>query len=228
LTLPDIVGSDAERKVFLATLERHFGFKVLREYTGEANSLDDKEGHHFSNWTVVCHKAGQPNLNGLDLTSLILSRRQIPSGPRKSPKSDIGASNKSKGYIHKAFEIQGNVVNFGSAVPSAPTQDERIVKTGEIRNILQQFYYENNGSLMRLTAQQAQSIKELGIEINFAPVKGKLHFFFQFADQKADGQAIQIFPVDQEGNMVAWRYITILLFTNISFIFSVFTISQFI
>jgi ubiquinone/menaquinone biosynthesis C-methylase UbiE len=61
----------------LKAIEKHFGFEILKKYTGRGVSTDKKEIDTFRNNTIVLKKVGKPDITGIVLKDLELLRATI-------------------------------------------------------------------------------------------------------------------------------------------------------
>ena len=63
---------------FFEAIEKHFGFKVIDEFTGPGKSTDKKDVSTFRNNTIVLKKTGEPDVIDVKLEDLQLYKAVMP------------------------------------------------------------------------------------------------------------------------------------------------------
>lgn len=167
LTLPIDSCHENEFDTFVEQLERHFGFEVLRDYTGKAVSTDATKDavSNFENHVVVCRKVKEPEINGLTLSNLKFTRvkdQVKPKGRRRMMVPCI--RDEDKGFIHTTFRINKNDFGFDFGIADKKMEEERFrEKVVGARECFRRLYEKNGKSLMVFTEEDKGEIILNGI-----------------------------------------------------------------
>lgn len=145
--------------------EVHFGFEVLKDYTGRAESLDNDSGHIFENFTIVAKKIREPNLDGLDLHNLMLSRVQKRVTTTGKARKLEPPKPENKGYVHTKFKINAENLEFGTDSDPADEQKRRERRVDETRVFLRDIYHANGDSFENLSEEVIAAINERGVVV---------------------------------------------------------------
>ncbi|MDA1060395.1 MAG: methyltransferase domain-containing protein [bacterium] len=170
LTLPSNTCSPEEALLFTEQLGRHFGMESLKEFTGRAQSTDTNlEDNLFENYTIVVRKTGEPDINGLDLEKLRLTRTRKVSGTkdgiRHAESAESGRSD--EGYIHTQFQINSLGFEFDSGVDQKKKEQEKFMnEVVDTRVYLKGVYQDNGNSLRGL----AEGVREELVRRGITPV----------------------------------------------------------
>lgn len=90
----------------LEAIEKHFGFEVLRKYTGRGVSTDKKDVDTFRNNTIVLKKVGKPDITGILLKDLELLRATITRSSIIRDKEEEKPKEMPNRCAHNEFAIQ--------------------------------------------------------------------------------------------------------------------------
>ncbi len=152
LTLPKNACSNEEFEVFTEQMEKHFGFEIITEYTGQSRSTDSSSStNYFSSHVLVCRKIKAPSLKDLNLADLKLTRTKTKKNGGAKKINDPVEKDEEKGHIHTEFQI--NNKNFECDVANAVekrTQRAFLENIERIRARLIRIYEDNGNSFNNL------------------------------------------------------------------------------
>ena len=164
-----------EFEKFKETLEKHFGFEVLPEYTGVGTSTDDIEGHKFRNYTLVVRKVGTPDITDLEIKDLRMSlTRQAKKSKPQQPVRETRARDEDEttSYIHTQFQVEEKQVEFGYDEETLTEQERMVRKAQHARTLLQRLHSEHGGKLDEITEETRERLRGEGVEVNVFYVSG--------------------------------------------------------
>lgn len=165
ITMPRNACTLEQFEALTTQLEAHFGFEILKDYTGRAQSLDNDSDHTFENFTIVARKVKEPALDGLNLNNLMLSRVQRKVATSGKPKKTDPPKPENKCQIHTKFRINSQDLEFGTSSDPADEQKRRERRVDETRTFLREVYHANGNSFENLSEEVIAEINRRGVVV---------------------------------------------------------------
>ncbi|PKL36429.1 hypothetical protein CVV38_00790 [Candidatus Peregrinibacteria bacterium HGW-Peregrinibacteria-1] len=161
ITLPSNVGTDIERQNFITHLREAFGFEIVENYTGIAQSTDKKEEGKFSNYTIVCKKIDLPKKELIDPLKLALSR--IAVIPKTRSFSELTSAEDFEPPLHSEFKINDHELTYDYTDEIEEKDEYNIYKQiDEARLYLRQLV-SKLGTLNNLPQEYQAEMKEKNV-----------------------------------------------------------------
>ncbi len=157
-------------------MQKHFGFEIMGEYTGSAESVCQPGEPGFQVHCAVAKKVGEPNLEGLNLKDMTLSRvaEEKPARGGKPLKRDINAH---KGFAHTKFRINRHEEEvFRMDAETEKEINEYNQRVYEAAGYLRVLLIRNGGSLLNLKEEDKQELKRRKISVSVKPAKNEYRF----------------------------------------------------
>ena len=161
LTMTSRVCSPEQFDTFLQQLSKHFGFEVQQKFSGCAEATDKTDQSRFRNYTLVCKKVGEPNLEGLDIENLTFTRTtQVANGKRHVVQHKV---NEFKGCIHTAFRINNTVINVECDDEKSQAEAKYYEEAKLAETFLREIYQKNGNSFDKLSGEDLAEMGRRGI-----------------------------------------------------------------
>jgi len=202
-------------ETFFQTLEDHFGFEVLEDYTGQGVSTDKKEINTFRNNTIVLRKVGEPkNIQDLNLEDLVLHRISGSSGAviremqQEKPKQMPERCNHNEFVIKRfKFTYPSQAQEEDEASKPAPvlafprSEEEQVAeekkeidvrdRNDSVRDEIKKVQDKYKGAFP--VKEQVRLENELKIQFSYAD--SKIPIWFRYTDVKCKPDEVQWYSI---------------------------------